>query len=165
MIIIHYSLSLTIVLSEQIDLQNNLHQEAIFTLMDAYMQDKMGCEEPLDRLHFKNILNGLKQQCNYLGVLIKKDDEYIGLANCFINFSTFKAKQLLNIHDFIVLKEKRGIGAGKFLMQTIKNIANNQKYSKVTLEVRYDNEIAQNLYKSEGFEECHPPMYFWQHNL
>ncbi len=152
-------------LHETIDINNLHHQQAIFKLMNAYMMDKMGCEQALEEDLFKKIIEGLKKQNNYLGILIKKDKQYIGLANCFFNFSTFKAKPLLNIHDFIVISHERGKGAGRFLMQSVKKVAKEANCCKITLEVRYDNPVAQNLYKSEEFKECDPPMYFWQADL
>ena len=33
--------------------------------------------------------------------------------------------------------------------------------AKITLEVREDNLKAQKLYKSLGFEDCQPKMFFW----
>ncbi len=148
-----------------INLTNQDHQKGLFELMNAYMLDKMGLEKPLNQSLFENLLEGLKNQNNYLGVLVKENDQWIGLANCFVNFSTFKAKQLINIHDFVILPTHRGYGAGKFLMQAIKQLAQQNDYCKITLEVRDDNTIAQKLYLSELFKECQPNMHFWEYVL
>ncbi len=149
----------------KIEIQNLEHQQAILSLMNDYMLDKMGVEKELDPELGQEIIAGLKIQNNYVGFLVKHDNAFVGLANCFIGFSTFKAKQLLNIHDFVVTPNSRGLGCGKFMLSNIVSYSKVCNYAKVTLEVRYDNPKAQSLYKSLDFVECDPPMYFWQHIL
>ena len=146
----------------ELDFEDQDHQIALFNLMNAYMLDRMGCEKPLQADSFQDLVRGLRNQANYIGVLVKSHDKYIALANCFVNFSTFKMSSLINIHDLIVLSDYRGKGVGRFLMQSIKTIAGNRDCCKITLEVRNDNHTAQNLYLSEGFKECSPAMYFWE---
>jgi len=149
----------------ELDFEDQDHQTALFNLMNAYMLDRMGCEKPLKPDSFQDLVRGLQNQANYVGVLVKSNDEYIGLANCFVNFSTFQMSSLINIHDLIVLPDYRGKGVGRFLMQSVKNIAKKRNCCKISLEVRNDNQPAQNLYLSEGFKECSPAMYFWEFSL
>ena len=148
-----------------VDLNNSTHKNAFLSLMNDYMLDNMGLNEPLPVELGERIVKGLMQQSNYLGFLLKDDDNYIALANSFIGFSTFKAKQLINIHDFIVTPDSRKYGAGKALLDSIAVYAKENEYCKITLEVRYDNEKAQSLYKKVGYLECNPPMHFWQKSL
>nr|WP_321452125.1 GNAT family N-acetyltransferase [uncultured Carboxylicivirga sp.] len=148
--------------SEKIDFSKAEHQEALFILMDAYMRDPMGSGKPLSKELFEQIKEGLAKTNNYAGILLKEGNEYIGLANCFYAFSTFKAAPLLNIHDFIVLPSSRGKGYGHELMKAVKLIAKANNCCKITLEVRSDNPIAQSLYKSEGFDKTDPEYLFWQ---
>jgi len=149
----------------ELNFDNKDHQIALFSLMNAYMLDRMGCEKPLPADSFKDLIRGLQNQANYVGVLVKSHGEYIGLANCFVNFSTFQMSPLLNIHDFVVLPEYRRKGVGRFLMQSVKGSAEKRNCCKITLEVRNDNQTAQNLYLSEGFKECSPAMHFWEFSL
>lgn len=149
----------------ELDFDDQDHQIALFNLMNAYMLDSMGCEKPLQSDSFQDLVRGLQNQANYVGVLIKSHDKYVGLANCFVNFSTFQMCSLVNIHDLIVLPEYRGKGVGRFLIQSVKAIASDRACCKITLEVRNDNQTAQNLYLSEGFHECNPSMYFWEVSL
>ncbi|MFA9370562.1 MAG: GNAT family N-acetyltransferase [Labilibaculum antarcticum] len=99
----------------ELDLDNQNHQTALFNLMNAYMLDRMGCEKPLQTDSFQYLFRGLQKQTNYIGVLVKGQDKYIALANCFVNFSTFQ----INIHNLIVLPDYRGKGLGRFLMQSV----------------------------------------------
>ncbi len=149
-------------LFEKIDLNKSEHVDGLLSLMNDYMLDPMGLNAPLDDELAIKIIAGLKVQSNYLGFLVKSDHQFVALANCFVGFSTFKAKQLINIHDFIVTPSHRKNKAGNFLMDSIINYGKNNGFCKVTLEVRDDNVKAQNLYKKTGYKECNPPMYFWE---
>ncbi len=150
---------------EIIDVNNPKHTNALLDLMNDYMLDDMGlnAELPLDLGN--KIIEGLKKQNNYIGFLLKSKERYVALANCFVGFSTFKAKQLLNIHDFVVTPDYRRKGAGFEMLNSISEYCRNNNYGKVTLEVRKDNEKAMKLYLKSGFKDCNPRMYFWENVL
>jgi ribosomal protein S18 acetylase RimI-like enzyme len=87
------------------------------------------------------------------------------LANCNLNFSTWQAKPLINIHDFIVSSAFRNRGLGLFLLNGIERYAIQKGYCRINLEVRHDNIKAQNLYLKAGYSECSPPNFFWEKRL
>jgi ribosomal protein S18 acetylase RimI-like enzyme len=145
------------------DIHNNEHRQAMLVQLDLYMQDPMAGQGKMSEKLAYNITEGLMNQPNYLFFLAKYEGIYVGLANCFINFSTFKAKQLVNIHDFSVSPDFRKKGIGKAMLEKIIEYCKEKGYCKVTLEVRNDNFQAQTLYKNIGFIECNPPMYFWEY--
>lgn len=136
--------------------------KAMLSMLDLYMQDEMGGAKPLQSNIASKNIEMLKNQSNYVFFLARYNGEPAGVANCFVNFSTFKAKQLINIHDFAVSPHFRRKGIGRAMMQTIFRYARENDFYKVNLEVRNDNYGAQKLYKEAGFEECEPPMYFWE---
>jgi len=146
----------------EIDLENQEHIEALINLLDTYMRDPMGSNAPMPDDLASKIISGLKEYSAYLGFLVKADGRYAALANCNRNFSTFKAKPLINIHDFVVHPDFRGQGIGQFLLDEIAAYGEQHGFCRVNLEVRDDNEKAQKLYKKAGFKECNPPMYFWE---
>lgn len=146
----------------QIDLENQEHCDALIELLNHYMLDPMGGGKAMENDHPQRVLSGLKKQCNYHGFLIKKDGTYAALANCFVGFSTFKTKQLINIHDFVVHSNFRRQGLGEALLNGISNFAKVNDMCRVSLEVREDNPKAMNLYKKVGFAPCSPNMYFWE---
>jgi ribosomal protein S18 acetylase RimI-like enzyme len=74
-------------------------------------------------------------------------------------------KAYLNIHDIVVYERFRSKGLGKALMEKLVEISVERDYCKITLEVREDNQVAQSLYRSLGFEECKPNMFFWTKKL
>ena len=144
------------------DLEKEDDRRSMLNMLDLYMQDPMGGSSELsDDIAAKNI-EGLRNQPNYVFFLAKWNGEVAGVANCFINFSTFKAKQLINIHDFAVNPKFRRKGIGEAMMKRIIDYSKENGFCKVTLEVRHDNRAAQPLYKKTGFTECNPPMYFWE---
>lgn len=134
--------------------------EAIKMLANAYAEDVMGGGESLTDEELKNMIEGLKKSGNALTFLAYVDGAPIGIANCFVGFSTFEACSILNIHDFAVLPGYRRRGVGKALLEAIQKKARKIKCCRLTLEVRSDNMAAQQLYKQFGFEKGSPPMWF-----
>lgn len=76
----------------KVDLSVKEHQCALLHLMNDYMLDDMGLNTSLSEELGHRIIKGLSVQSNYLGFLLKDANQYLGLANCFVGFSTFKAQ-------------------------------------------------------------------------
>lgn len=144
------------------DFSNPVHLKKLVQLMNEYINDDMGGGESIQGTKETAFINGLKNHPSKLILFALYQQEYAGLANCFINFSTFAAKPYINIHDFVVHKDFRGKHVGKNLMQGILDRAREMDCAKVNLEVREDNHIAQGLYRQFGFEAGTPKMLFWQ---
>lgn len=149
----------------KIDLDNPIHCEHLLSLLNDYMEDEMGISKSLPKEMGPKIIEGLKKHSAYLGFFVCVDNEFAALANCNLNYSTWQAKFLINIHDFIVSPKFRKQGVGRFLLSEIENYARKKDYCKLNLEVRNDNLKAQNLYKKMGYSDCKPPMFFWQRIL
>jgi ribosomal protein S18 acetylase RimI-like enzyme len=143
------------------DFSNPFHCETLANLMNAYITDPMGGGRPYSPEQREKLIEGLKNHPSSLVLFIAAGEKIIGLTNCFVNFATFSLKPFINIHDVIVLQEFRGTGAGRRLMEGVIEHARKIGCSKITLEVREDNEPAQNLYKSLNFKECEPVHFFW----
>lgn len=102
-------------------------------------------------------------------LLARIDDEAVGLANCFMGYSTFAAAPLVNIHDLAVLPGHRGAGIGKALMAAIEAEALKRGACKVTLEVLSGNP-ARHLYAACGYgdyqlDPATGHALFWQKRL
>jgi ribosomal protein S18 acetylase RimI-like enzyme len=143
------------------DFKNQEHCQRLVELINHYMADPMGDSTPLDEEQQKKLINGLASHTSCFVLFVKLDNEIAGLATCFINFSTFKAKPYINLHDIIIHKKFRGLGIGKKLLEKIIDIAESKNFCKVTLEVREDNVNAKKLYKELGFKDAEPIMHFW----
>ena len=75
------------------------------------------------------------------------------MAICFRGFSTFAARPLLNIHDFVVLDQYRGQGIGRRVMDAVEAAARRLGCCKLTLEVQDNNHRARAVYATFGFQQ------------
>ncbi len=82
---------------------------------------------------------------NLKKIIISNEEKQIG----FIEYQI--SDKVAEIVNFQIEFAYRGIGAGKFLLQKFISFLKSQAFSKVLLDVRSKNMIAQNLYKKFGF--------------
>ncbi|MEQ9307936.1 MAG: GNAT family N-acetyltransferase [Balneolaceae bacterium] len=131
----------------------NIKAEArhVLFLTNTYALDKMGGGKPLSSYVQEHLIDGLKAAPNSLIYIAYIDNNPVGIATCFIGYSTFYAKNLINIHDLSVIPKARGMGVGKALIKTVIEKAKELNCCKITLEV-LENNPARNLYEREGFE-------------
>ncbi len=143
------------------DFENPVHCNALVTLMNEYICDRMGGGIPYTDVQKAQLVEGLKNHPSKLVLLAVAGNEYIGLTNCFINFATFTVKPYINIHDVIVTDSWRNNRVGRKLIEKVIEKASELGCSKVTLEVRADNHNARYLYDSLGFHDAEPRQYYW----
>jgi ribosomal protein S18 acetylase RimI-like enzyme len=133
------------------DLQDRQHQAAIVHLVDAYARDPMGNSTSLPPEVRDRLIPGLRQHPTSMIYLAFDGQEPVGIAVCFLGFSTFAAQPLINIHDLAVVPEYRGQGVGRMLLERVEAKGRELGCCKLTLEVREDNHRAQRLYAQVGF--------------
>lgn len=142
------------------DYKDSKHNKDIMEVLNSYSLDPMGQGEELSDEVKTTLPAQLARFPGSFSLLAYDEyDNAVGLANCFMGFSTFKAKPLVNIHDIAVLPEARGRGIGKMLIDAVKNLATKKYCCKVTLEVRADNP-AEKLYRREGFKDGESEMKY-----
>jgi ribosomal protein S18 acetylase RimI-like enzyme len=133
------------------DLADPTHQQAVLQLVNAYARDPMGNGRDLPEDVRHRLIPGLRKHPTALIVLAFHDEAPVGIAVCFLGFSTFAARPLLNIHDLAVIPEYRRRGVGRQLLERVEAKARELGCCKLTLEVREDNHPARNLYRQVGF--------------
>jgi GNAT superfamily N-acetyltransferase len=141
----------------------------VVALLDAYARDPMGGGEPLADAVKARLPGDLAANPHAFSLLARLDGRAVGLANCFIGYSTFAAAPLVNIHDLAVLPGHRGAGIGKALMAAIEAEALKRGACKVTLEVLSGNP-ARHLYARQGYgdyqlDPATGHALFWQKRL
>mgnify|MGYP003981317605 CR=1 FL=1 len=132
---------------------NEEHRSEIPFLLNEYAKDLLGFRKELDNTVLENLVSGLEKVSNAIVLLAKTDEKIVGMTICFLGFSTFKARPLINIHDFLVLKEYRNHSIGKKLLQEVELIAKKLHCCKITLEVQEKNSSARKLYNSLDFKD------------
>jgi GNAT superfamily N-acetyltransferase len=141
----------------------------VVALLDAYARDPMGGGEPLRDEVKARLAGDLAANPQAFSLLARLDNKAVGLANCFMGYSTFAAAPLVNIHDLAVLPGHRGAGIGKALMAAIEVEALKRGACKITLEVLSGNP-ARHLYAREGYgdyqlDPATGHALFWQKRL
>jgi len=129
--------------------------------MGEYISDKMGDGVPHTDEQKVLLVQGLKNHTSKLVLFARSEGRIVGLTNCFINFSTFTVKPFINVHDVIVTGSWRNKGVGRRMLEKVIEVAIETGCSKVTLEVREDNENAKYLYGDLGFHDASPRQYYW----
>ena len=127
------------------------HRTAVLAMVEAYSRDSMGSAKPLDQDVRARLIPGLRSHPTTLIFLAFEDEQAVGVAVCFIGFSTFAAKPLINIHDCMVLPDFRGTGVGRRLLEAVEAKAYELGCCKLTLEVMDNNHRALRAYETAGF--------------
>jgi len=138
-------------------------------LLDAYARDPMGGGTPLAEAVKARLPGDLAANPQAFSLLARLDDEAVGLANCFMGYSTFAATPLVNLHDLCVLPGHRGAGIGRALLAAVEAEALKRGAAKVTLEVLSGNP-ARRLYEACGYgdyqlDPAAGHALFWQKRL
>lgn len=125
--------------------------ESVVKLVNSYASDIIGGGKSLTPEARERLIPALIAHPSKLIFLAYLGEESVGLALCFIGFSSFQAKPLINIHDLAVLPGHRGQGIGHRLIDAVAVRGRELGCCKMTLEVRPDNEPGLALYKKAGF--------------
>lgn len=125
---------------------------ALVMLLDAYARDPMGGGLPLEAAVKERLCADLAHQPGAASFLARNfAGEAVGLINCFLGYSTFKAQPLMNVHDIIVLPGQRSQGIGQALLAAAEQHARSLGCCKLTLEVLTGNATALASYRRFGF--------------
>ena len=133
------------------DLADAGDAQHLLELLDHYARDPMGGGHGLEPAARARLIAELGRFPGFHAGLAFVEDEAVGLVNCFTGFSTFAARPLLNIHDVVVRRERRGQGIGRALLDWAEALARSLGCCKLTLEVLSDNERALAAYRRAGY--------------
>lgn len=135
------------------DLHDPVHRAGIVDVLDSYARDPVGGGAPLSDEVRDALVPALATHPTTRAFLAFAEDRAVGVAICFLGFSTFAARPLLNVHDLAVTPEWRGHGIGRALLTEVEVHARREGCCKLTLEVQETNVRARRLYESFGFED------------
>lgn len=139
-----------------VDLKNGPHARLWLDLLDHYARDPMGGGCGLTDFARANLVRELRVMRTFYGALAWQrgaagSEHAVGLINCFVAFSTFAAKPLLNVHDIVVHTDHRRRGIAQALLGWAEHRARELGCCKMTLEVLSGNAAAQAAYARAGF--------------
>jgi hypothetical protein len=123
----------------QVDLANADHQRDTVELLNAYAMDPMGDGRPLSEAVRRDLVPGLQRHPTTMVFLAYQGAAPVGLAVCFLGFSTLAARPLVNISDYFAAVERRARELG---------------CCKLTLEVQENNTRAKRVYAAAGFSQA-----------
>lgn len=135
------------------DLEIESHRSAVLELTRDYAMDPMGSGSDLPGDVQSRLIAGLERHPTTMVLLARAEDAFVGIATCFVGFSTFGAAPVVNIHDLHVRLPFRRRGIGKRLLGEVEREARRIGACKLTLEVQEKNEAARSLYSAFGFSE------------
>jgi|694.fasta_scaffold00158_71 ribosomal protein S18 acetylase RimI-like enzyme len=138
--------------------------EAVTFLTNHYATHEFALGRPLSKEILDQLVPKLRQLPTARVFLAWEHKRPIGIATCLLGFSTFKASELINVHDLAVHEDYRGRGVGRQLLEHIQRYAIDNGLCAVTLEVRSDNVPARKLYHQLGFCDLDDPLPS-DHNL
>lgn len=125
---------------------------AAIDLVNQYASGLAGRMRPLADTVIRSVLSDLPRLTNCRLFLAEVGDRRpVGVAVCFVGYSTFKGAPLLNIHDLAVDPDFQRRGIGSQLLAGVINYARERRFCDVTLEVQASNP-ARKLYARHGFE-------------
>jgi GNAT superfamily N-acetyltransferase len=133
------------------DLARSDHARDVVAMTAAYALDPFGNSGPLPEDVLERLVPALRAHPTALVFLPYRGGEVVGIATCFLGFSTFAARPLVNVHDFSVLPNHRGLGVGRALLAAVERAARARGCVKMTLEVLERNARARRIYAEYGF--------------
>lgn len=125
--------------------------EAIVAVLDAYASDPIIAGSPLSETVKTELVDRMCRLAHCQVFLAEEDEQVVGVAICFVGFSTFRAREVVNIHDLAVLPEFRNRGVGSAMLNAVEDFSRSINACKITLEVRESNRGAERLYQRKGF--------------
>lgn len=96
-------------------------------------------------------------------LLLKRGGEVLGMANLLITVSTALGTKVILLEDFIIKKEERRKGLGRYFMEGIKDLVRKEGYGRITLLADKENGPARQFYNSQGFQMSN--MDCWRYVL
>ena len=91
-------------------------------------------------------------------IIALEADELVGYAG----LSKLPGSDQADIQTIAVREDKRGLGIGRLLMDTLTQQATDLDAKEIFLEVRADNSVAQKLYKLFGFKQIGTRKKYYQ---
>jgi GNAT superfamily N-acetyltransferase len=135
----------------RVDYSNPEHGSDLLAMLEIYASDPMGGSGTLSDHVKTHLLPDMAALPFAFSLLAYRDDQPVGLTNCFFGYSTFSAQPLINIHDMVTHPDHRRSGVATAMFAEIERLASARGCCKITLEVLSGNIPAKALYARLGY--------------
>jgi GNAT superfamily N-acetyltransferase len=135
------------------DLTLAAHARDVVAMTQAYALDPMGNAAALPAAVIERLVPGLRNHPTTLVFLAYAGGRPVGIATCFLGFSTFHARPLVNLHDLAVAPGHRRRGVATRLLDAVEQKARALGCCRLTLEVQENNSPARRVYARAGFSQ------------
>ncbi|MGJ8683599.1 MAG: GNAT family N-acetyltransferase [Nonlabens sp.] len=138
------------------------HVEDLSKLFDSY---RIFYKQPSDLKSCKDfLLKRIKGQESVIFIAIDSDQSIAGFTQLYPIFSSTRLKKAWLLNDLYVLKEHRGKGISKLLIEKAKELCLMTKARGIMLETEKSNTIGNQLYPSVGFKLCNDSTNYYEWN-
>jgi ribosomal protein S18 acetylase RimI-like enzyme len=126
-------------------------------LLNEYSKSEFGASKDVSEFCRRNITKEMRKMCandvcfSVLAIQ-NRSGACVGLINCFMAFSTFQCRPIVNVHDVFVVPNCRGMNITGKMMRVVEDEASRRRACKITLEVLSENTSAKRSYQKFGFE-------------
>lgn len=125
--------------------------EAAATLFNAY---RMFYRRDSDLAACRAFLRAnVEQQRSRLFLLVDEEDRAVGLCQLYPSFCSLSLKPYYYLSDLFIDPAQRRGGHARFLMNAVSARCAAEGAQRLTLDTAVDNQAAQHLYASLGYEE------------
>ncbi|ELA9293033.1 GNAT family N-acetyltransferase [Vibrio parahaemolyticus] len=137
--------------SSKIEKVNKSYLEVVAQLFDSYRQ--FYGQEPNLSGATAFIADRLTLSDSVIFLALDHQDQPLGFAQLYPSYSSVAMKRMWYLNDLFVDEAARKQGVGKALLQQVQAYALETEALTVKLATAADNEIAKNLYISEGYSK------------
>lgn len=125
-------------------------------ILEDYEQIKDNLISDFDDFWTPSILKSELMGENKTYIVAKQENNIVGFAGMMANYLD------IEIMNIVVKKSERGKGIGKFLLDKLIEIAKNNQFENIILEVNENNIIAKKMYENAGFMQIGMRKKYYQ---
>lgn len=132
--------------------------DALVPLFDAYRQFY---GQPSQPGVCRDFLRARFERNESIVFLAEADDQPAGFTQLYPLFSSVRVRPVWLLNDLYVQPERRGIGAGRALLDAASEHARNTGAAYLMLETTAENTYAQGVYERYGYSRLDPGSHFY----
>jgi len=131
--------------------------DVVSALFDSY---RMFYDQPSNRTLALDFIGERLQRDESVILLVERDGRAVGFTQLFPSFSSVSAGRAWILNDLYIDQSARRVGAARALLQAAVEFARGTGALRLELETDHDNQPAQELYRSLGWQSYEGTLRF-----